>query len=134
MAERIELEVVTPERAMVSEQVTDVQVPGEDGYLGILPGHAPLLSLLGAGALSYAGGGARHFLAVQGGLVEVLSGRVRVLANLAERAEDIDVGKARTDLDLAQKQMYAATTGDASSAALEAVALARARIAAVEGK
>ncbi|MGA2274129.1 MAG: ATP synthase F1 subunit epsilon [Bryobacteraceae bacterium] len=134
MAEAIELEVATPERAMVSEQVADVQVPGQDGYLGILPGHAPLLSLLGAGALSYAGGGARHFLAVQGGLVEVLSGRVRVLANLAERAEDIDVGKARTDLDLAQKQMYAATTGDASSAALEAVALARARIAAVEGK
>jgi F-type H+-transporting ATPase subunit epsilon len=134
MAEAIELEVATPERAMVSEQVADVQVPGQDGYLGILRGHAPLLSLLGAGALSYAGGGARHFLAVQGGLVEVLFGRVRVLANLAERAEDIDVGKARTDLDLAQKQMYAATTGDASTAALEAVALARARIAAVEGK
>ncbi len=134
MAEAIELEVATPERAMVSEQVTDVQVPGQDGYLGILPGHAPLLSLLGAGALSYAAGGARHFLAVQGGLVEVLTGQVRVLANLAERAEDIDVAKARTDLDLAQKQMYAATTGDASTAALEAVALANARIAAVEGK
>ena len=134
MAEAIELEVATPERAMVSEQVADVQVPGQDGYLGILPGHAPLLSLLGAGALSYAGGGARHFLAVQGGLVEVLSGHVRVLANLAERAEDIDVARARTDLERAQQEMYAATTGDASTAALEAVALARARIAAVEGK
>jgi F0F1-type ATP synthase epsilon subunit len=57
-----------------------------------------------------------------------------VLANLAERAEDIDIARARADLDQAQKQMYAATTGDASTAALEAVALAQARIAAVEGK
>jgi F-type H+-transporting ATPase subunit epsilon len=134
MAEAIDLEVATPERAMVREQVTDVQVPGQDGYLGILPGHAPLVSLLGAGALSYSAGGARRYLAVQGGLVEVLSGHVRVLANLAERAEDIDVARARTDLVFAQKQMYAATTGESSSAALEAVALAQARIAAVEGK
>ena len=134
MADSIELELATPERAMVSEQVTDVQVPGQDGYLGILPGHAPLLSLLGAGALSYAAGGARHFLAVQGGLIEVLFGQVRVLANLAERAEDIDVARARADLDVAQKQMFAASTGETSTAALEAVALAQARIAAVEGK
>ncbi|MGB9457639.1 MAG: F0F1 ATP synthase subunit epsilon [Bryobacteraceae bacterium] len=134
MAERIELEVVTPERAMVSEQVTDVQVPGEDGYLGILPGHAPLLSLLGAGALSYANGGARRFLAVQGGLVEVLPGQVRVLATLAERAEDIDIARARADLERAQQEMHAATTRDASLAALEAVALAQARIAAAERK
>jgi F-type H+-transporting ATPase subunit epsilon len=134
MAEAIDLEVATPERAMVREQVTDVQVPGQDGYLGILPGHAPLVSLLGAGALSYSTGGARRYLAVQGGMVEVLSGHVRVLANLAERAEDIDVSRARADLTLAQKQMYAATTGDLSSAALQAVALAQARIAAVEGK
>jgi F-type H+-transporting ATPase subunit epsilon len=134
MADAIQLEVATPERAIVSEQVTDVQVPGQDGYLGILPGHAPLFSLLGAGSLSYTAGGARHFLAVQGGLVEVLQGQVRVLANLAERAEDIDFAGARADLDVAQKQLYAASTGDASTVALEAVALAKARIAAVEGK
>ncbi|MGO9010418.1 MAG: ATP synthase F1 subunit epsilon [Bryobacteraceae bacterium] len=134
MAEAIELEVATPERAMVSEQVTQVQVPGEGGYLGILPGHAPLLSLLGSGVLSYTAGGARRSLAVQGGLVEVLQGQVRVLANLAERAEDIDVAKARADLERAQHELHAATNDvDASQAALEAVALARARIAAVEG-
>ncbi len=134
MAERIELEVATPERPMVSEQVTEVQVPGQDGYLGILPGHAPLLSLLGAGALSYVTGGTRRFLAVQGGLVEVLPGQVRVLANLAERAEDIDIARARADLDRAQRELHAACTGDASSTALEAVALAQARIAAAERK
>ena len=119
---------------MVREQVTDVQVPGQDGYLGILPGHAPLLGLLGSGALSYAAGGARHYLAVHGGFVEVLPDHVRVLANLAERAEEIDVARARADLDRAQQQLHAAITGDASDAALEAVALAQARIAAVEGK
>jgi F-type H+-transporting ATPase subunit epsilon len=119
---------------MVREQVTDVQVPGQDGYLGILPGHAPLFSLLGAGALSYSAPGARRYLAVQGGIVEVLAGHVRVLANLAERAEDIDVARARTDLDRARREMYAATTGETSHAALDAVALAQARIAAVEGK
>ncbi|MFY9728334.1 MAG: ATP synthase F1 subunit epsilon [Bryobacteraceae bacterium] len=134
MTQRIELEVVTPERAMVSEQVTDVQVPGEDGYLGILPGHAPLLSLLGAGTLSYASGAARRFLAVQGGMVEVLPGQVRVLATIAERAEDIDVARARADLERAQLELQAASTGQASSEALEAVALAKARIAAAERK
>jgi len=134
MAEAIQLEVATPERAMVSAQVTDVQVPGLDGYLGILAGHAPLFSLLGAGALSYAAGGARRYLAVQGGMVEVLQGQVRVLATIAERAEDIDVSRARTDLDRAQHDLHAATTGESSNAALEAVALAQARMAAVEGK
>jgi F-type H+-transporting ATPase subunit epsilon len=134
MAEAIQLEVATPERAMVSAQVTDVQVPGLDGYLGILPGHAPLVSLLGAGALSYSAAGSRRYLAVQGGILEVLTGHVRVLANLAERAEDIDGAQARAGLDRARREMYAATTGESSHAALEAVALAQARIAAVEGK
>ncbi len=134
MAEAIQLEVATPERAMVREEVTDVQVPGLDGYLGILPGHAPLVSLLGSGALSYTAGGARHYLAVQGGMVEVLPGQVRVLATIAERAVDIDISRARADLDRAQRELHAATTGESSNAALEAVALAQARIAASEGK
>jgi len=134
MAEAIQLEVATPERAMVREQVADVQVPGKDGYLGLLPGHAPLFSLLGAGALSYSAGGARRYLAVQGGMLEVVQDHVRVLANLAERAEDIDVSRARTDLDRARQEMHAASTGESSHTALEAVALAQARIAAVEGK
>ena len=134
MAETIELELATPERRMVSEQVTDLRVPGLDGYLGILPGHAPLLSLLGCGALSYAAGGARRYLAVQGGQLEVLPGQVRVLADAAERAEDIDLAKARAELERAQKELRNSVTGETSSAALNAVALAQARIAAAEGK
>ena len=134
MAESIELEVATPERAVVSEQVTNVQVPGANGYLGILPGHAPLLGLLGSGVLSYTAAGERHRLAVQGGLLEVLPGQVRVLANLAERAEEIDLAQARADLERAQQELQAASTGGDTTAALEAVALARARVAAAEGK
>jgi len=133
MAESIELEVATPERAVVSEQVTNVQVPGADGYMGILPGHAPLLSLLGSGVLSYTAAGERRCLAVQGGLLEVLEGQVRVLANIAELAEDIDLAKARADLERAQRDLEAASAGD-PAAALETVALARARVAAAEGK
>jgi len=134
MADDIVLELVTPERAVVSEQVNDVQVPGLDGYLGILPGHAPLLSLLGAGCLSYAAGSRRHFLAVQGGMVEVLPGQVRVLATIAERAEDIDLAKARADLERAEHELQNPLTGQTTSAALEAVALAQARVAAAERK
>src|SRR5580698_7355962 len=104
MAEQLELEIVTPERQLVHEQVSDVQIPGKDGYLGILPGHAALLGQLGTGVLSYAVGGGRRSLSVQGGFIEVLPEHVRVLANLAERSEDIDVERAKADLKRAEEQ------------------------------
>jgi len=134
MAQALELEVATPERAVVNEQVTEVQVPGLDGYLGILPGHAPLLSLLGSGSLSYNASGTRRFLAVQGGVIEVVEDHVRVLANIAERAEEIDAAKARADLEKAEHEIQESAKADSPEAALEAAALARARVAAVEGK
>jgi F-type H+-transporting ATPase subunit epsilon len=134
MAEAIELEVATPERELVHEQVADVQVPGKDGYLGVLPGHAPLLSLLGAGALSYAVGPRRHFIAIQGGFLEVLSEHVRVLANHAERAEDIDLERARAGLAEAQEQVAATASGGDPDRALENLALAQARVTAAEQK
>jgi len=86
MPEVLELEVATPERLVVRERVADVQLPGQDGYLGILPGHAPLLGLLGTGVLSYPVNGNRRYLAIQGGFREVQQDHVRVLANVAERA------------------------------------------------
>src|ERR1017187_5387807 len=134
MAESIELEVATPERELVHERVTDIQVPGKDGYLGILPGHAPLLSLLGAGALSYSVGSRRHYLAVEGGFLEVLPEQIRVLANLAERAEDIDLSQARAALALAQEQVAATASGGDPDAALSSLALAEARVTAAEQK
>ena len=131
MAELLELEIATPERQLVHEQVSDVQLPGKDGYLGILPGHAALLGQLGAGALSYTAGGQQRYLAVDGGFVEVLDDHVRVLADSAEKAEDIDVERAKADLRKAQEQL--ATTPDPDTA-LAAVNHAQARINAAEHK
>src|SRR5215475_3949641 len=105
MPELIELEVATPERQLVREQVTEVQVPAKNGYMGILPGHAPLLSELGTGFLSYSAGGRKRYLSIQGGFVEVLPDRVRVLANTAERAEEIDTERARADLSKAEEEL-----------------------------
>jgi F-type H+-transporting ATPase subunit epsilon len=137
MAETIELEVVTPERQLVKEAVTEAQVPAREGYIGVLPGHAPLLSLLGSGVLTYAPqGGARKALAIHGGFVEVLPDHVRVLANLAERAEEIDIDKARAELKLASERMTMHDQAGATdpAVALEECELARARVNAAESK
>ena len=130
MPDSLELEVATPERLLVREQATEVQVPAKNGYMGILPGHAALLSQLGSGVLDYVAGGQRRYLAVAGGFLEVLPGHVRVLADVAERAEDIDVARARVALQRAQEQ----TGGSEPAAALAAVERAQARIAAAERK
>jgi F-type H+-transporting ATPase subunit epsilon len=128
MPDLIELEVATPERLMVRENVDEVQIPGKDGYLGILPGHAALLGQLGTGVLSYGVGGHRRSLSVQGGFIEVLPEHVRVLANLAERAEDIDVERAKADLKRAEEQVGNPESGVEPSVALDALALAQARV------
>ena len=131
MAEQLDLEIATPERELVHQQVADVQLPGKDGYLGILPGHAALLGQLGAGALSYTAGGQAHYLAVDGGFVEVLEDHVRVLADSAEKAEDIDLSRAKSDLEKATEKLATAEDPDA---ALAAVNKAQARVNAAERK
>lgn len=128
MPDIIELEIATPERQLVREEVTDVQLPGANGYMGILPGHAALLGQLGTGFLSYTAGGRKRFLSVQGGFVEVLADHVRVLANVAERAEEIDVERARQDLQLAQEQVVNPSLGVDPAVALDALAWAQARV------
>ncbi len=132
LPDSIELEVVTPERMLVREQVTEVQLPGKDGYMGILPGHAPLLSQLGIGYLSYMAGGRKRYLSVHGGFVEVLPDHVRVLAELAEKAEEIDVERARRAMQRAQEQMMNPALGVDPGAALEAMARAQARLTVTE--
>ena len=134
MPDLIELEVATPERLMVRENVAEVQIPGKDGYLGILPGHAPLLGQLGTGVLSYSAGGRSRSLSVHGGFIEVLPEHVRVLANLAERAEDINVERARSDLKRAEDEVGNPALGIEPDAALDHLALAQARIDASEKK
>jgi F-type H+-transporting ATPase subunit epsilon len=95
MADTFELQVVTPDRQIVREDVEEVQAPARGGYLGILPGHAPLLSEMQQGELSYRQGNEWHYLSVFWGFVEVLPDRVVVLAETAERAEEIDLDRAR---------------------------------------
>ena len=91
---KLTLDVVTPERRLVSQQVDEVQLPGAEGYFGVLPGHTPLLATLQVGELWYRVGQEKHYLAVAFGFAEVLPDRVTVLAQLAERPEDIDVPRA----------------------------------------
>src|SRR6266446_3834651 len=86
LPESIHLEVVTPDKRVVSEVVDAVVLPGTEGSLGVLPGHTPLLTTLGIGELTYSRGGARRFVAIAWGFAEVLPDRVSVLAEIAERA------------------------------------------------
>jgi F-type H+-transporting ATPase subunit epsilon len=135
MPEPLQLEVVTPERLLVREAVESVQAPGEAGYLGILPGHAAFVGLMGTGVLDYAAGGRRRYLAVSGGFIEVLPGHVRVLADVAERAEDINVDRAKAALKRAQEDLAkASASGEDPATATTALDRAAARIAAAERK
>jgi F-type H+-transporting ATPase subunit epsilon len=94
MSSRMELRIVSPERALVEEQVDEIEIPGADGYFGVLPGHAPLLAALGAGELWYRQGSDTRYLAIAFGFAEVQPRRVIVLARVAEKPEDIDVRRA----------------------------------------
>jgi F-type H+-transporting ATPase subunit epsilon len=129
MAGMILLEVATPERMLLKEQVREVQVPGLGGELGILPEHAPLLSELGSGQLSYVvENGQRKFMAVCGGYVEVLPDHVRVLADRAENANEIDVQRAEAALKRAEERIMNPTAEVDVARALNAMKRAQARL------
>src|SRR5215469_1524870 len=98
LPEKIELEVVTPQRLVLHEDVKSLEMPGKDGYLGILPGHAPLITELGIGVLTYRTNGEAHFLTVMQGYAEVLPDRVIVLAEISERSDEIDVERSRAEM------------------------------------
>jgi F-type H+-transporting ATPase subunit epsilon len=105
MADRIQLEVITPERRLISEAVDAVTVPALGGELGILPGHTPLISQLQTGVLAYTQGGTVRRLLVSGGFVEVNSERVSVLADVAEHPEEIDVARAKAEREQAERAL-----------------------------
>ena len=110
------LEIVTPDRALALEEVDEVVVPGSEGDMGILPGHTPLLSSLKVGELWYRQGHDKHFLAVGFGFVEVLPDRVTILAQVAERAQDIDIERAERAKRRAEERLGAAAPAAAASA------------------
>jgi F-type H+-transporting ATPase subunit epsilon len=134
MPDTLQLEIATPERELVREQVDEAQVPGKTGYLGVLPGHAALLGQLGTGFLSYTQSGRKQFLSVCGGFLEVKDDHVRILANVAERADEIDVERARKALERAQERLGHPSVGIDPARALAAMERAVARLAAVEQK
>jgi F-type H+-transporting ATPase subunit epsilon len=90
----IDLQIVTPDRMLVHEAVDEVEIPGSEGFFGVLPGHTPLLASLAVGELWYRKGQEKTFLSIAFGFAEVLPERVTILAQLAERAEEIDVARA----------------------------------------
>ena len=101
----IQLTIVTPERSLLNEQVDELQMPGADGYLGVLPGHAPLFTELKVGELSYRKGNTWTSLAVAWGFAEVLPDQVRVLAETAERAQEIDLERATRAKERAEQRL-----------------------------
>ena len=107
MADKIQLEVVTPERRVLADPVDMVTVPGLGGELGILPGHTPLISQLQTGVLTYVADGKSSQLHVSGGFVEVRDDHVSVLAEVAERPDEIDAARARQSRDQLEKQINA---------------------------
>jgi F-type H+-transporting ATPase subunit epsilon len=102
---KLSLEIVTPDRLLVREEVDEIVVPGSEGYLGILPGHAALLATLKVGELWYRTGQEKHFLVIAFGFVEVLPERVTILAQIAERAQEIDVARAEAAKKRAEERL-----------------------------
>jgi len=134
MADVIQLDIVTPERRVISEPVQEVTIPGETGYLGILPGHAPLLTALGVGEISYRGAAGLKRLAVAWGFAEVLGGKVTILAETAERPEEIDVSRAHAAKERAEKRLKAPPTDLDYARAEEALKRAQTRLDVAQGK
>jgi F-type H+-transporting ATPase subunit epsilon len=120
MADTFQLEIVTPERVVVRDVAEEMQIPGKDGYLGILPGHAPLITELAVGEITYRKENFTEHLAVAWGFAEVLPDKVTILAETAERAEEIDARRAqeakqRAEFAIAKsntEEDFERTTGD----------------------
>jgi F-type H+-transporting ATPase subunit epsilon len=106
----IDLQIVTPERLIVQEQVDEIEIPGSEGYFGVLPGHTPLLAALAVGELWYRQGQEKTYLSIAFGFAEVLPDRVTILARIAERAEEISVERAEQAKQRAQERLARSTS------------------------
>ena len=105
----LRLQIVSADRSLVNETVDEVEIPGADGYFGVLPGHTPLLALLGAGELWYRKGAERVYLSIAFGFAEVQPDRVIVLAQIAEKADEIDVARAEAARKRAEERLAQST-------------------------
>jgi F-type H+-transporting ATPase subunit epsilon len=125
---KLTLEFVTPDRAIAHESVDEVQIPGSEGYLSVLPGHTPLLTTLDVGEFSFRQGAETTFVSIADGFAEVLPDRVTILAQIAERADEIDVNRAEQAEQRARQRMEQ-SQADSGTADLD---FERARIAALK--
>ncbi len=105
MADTFQLEIVTPEKMVARDVAEEMQIPGKNGYLGILPGHAPLITELAVGEISYRNNGYTHYLSVAWGFAEVLPDKVTILTEAAERADEIDVKRAQEAKERAEQHL-----------------------------
>jgi F-type H+-transporting ATPase subunit epsilon len=122
MPDTFQLEIVTPEKMVVRDAAEEMQIPGKDGYLGILPGHAPLITELGVGEITYRNAGQTRYLAVAWGFAEVLPDKVTILAETAEPAAEIDVNRAQQAKQRAEQELKSGSADvnyDAAGAALQ---------------
>ena len=102
---QLRLQIVSADKSLVNEMVDEVEIPGADGYFGVLPGHTPMLAMLQVGQLWYRKGNEKFYLSVAFGVAEVMPDRVIILADIAERAEEIDVDRAQSALHRAEQNM-----------------------------
>jgi len=126
---KLSLEVVTPEGLLLRDEVDEVQAPGSQGYFGVLPGHTPFITTLGLGELSYRKGDRRQHLTCFWGFCEVLPDKVSILAEVGERAEEIDVERAEHARALAEARMQALKDEEGYEAARNAYSRAVTRLA-----
>ncbi|HSZ62065.1 MAG TPA: F0F1 ATP synthase subunit epsilon [Terriglobales bacterium] len=105
MPDTFQLEIVTPTRLLVKDAAEEAQIPGATGYLGILPGHAPLITELGVGEITYKASGTTHTLAVAWGFAEVLPDKLTILAEAAERPQEIDIARAQKAKERAEERL-----------------------------
>jgi F-type H+-transporting ATPase subunit epsilon len=101
----LQLQIVSADRSLVNETVDEVEIPGADGYFGVLPGHTPLLAVLGAGELWYRQGQEKHYVVIAFGFAEVQPERVTILAQIAEKADEIDLVRAEAAKQRAEERL-----------------------------
>jgi F-type H+-transporting ATPase subunit epsilon len=134
LAETFQLEIVTPEKKVVETTAEEVQIPGKNGYLGILPGHAPLITELSVGEITFRENSTEHHLAVAWGFAEILPNKVTILAETAERPAEIDVQRARQAKARAEQRLTSGDTAVDVDRALVALHRAQARLDVASGK
>ena len=128
MADTFQLEIVTPEKKVVDTAAEEVQIPGKNGYLGVLPGHAPLITELAVGQITFREHSAEQRLAVAWGFAEVLPNKVTILAESAERPAEINVERARKAKDRAEQRLTSGDTSVDVERALDALHRAEVRL------